>query len=64
MAIYPMILSSKKRQCWLWYTWEPRRQRIIAHAFGPRRKKTLQKLLGLLSGFSVTFWRTDNFIAG
>lgn len=33
----------------------------IAHVFGRRSKKTLRKLLGLLSGFNVAFWCTDNF---
>ncbi|RXO30037.1 IS1 family transposase, partial [Salmonella enterica] len=50
-----------KQQRWLWYAWEPRLKRIIAHAFGSRGKKTLRKLLGLLSGFNVAFWCTDNF---
>ncbi|EME2978536.1 IS1 family transposase, partial [Salmonella enterica] len=43
--------------------WESRLKRIIAHVYGCRRKKTLRKLLGLLSGFNVAFWCTDNFNA-
>lgn len=57
------FVGNKKQQRWLWYAWEPRLKRIIAHAFGNRSKKTLRKLLGLLSGFNVAFWCTDNFSA-
>ncbi len=57
------FVGNKKQQRWLWYAWEPRLKRIIAHAFGRRNKKTLRKLRGLLSGFSVGFWCTDNFNA-
>ncbi|ENF4439120.1 IS1 family transposase, partial [Salmonella enterica subsp. enterica serovar Anatum] len=57
------FVGNKKQQRWLWYAWEPRLKRIIAHAFGGRSKKTLRKLLGLLSGFNVAFWCTDNFSA-
>lgn len=55
------FIGNKKQQRWLWYAWEPRLKRIIAHVFGSRSRKTLRKLLGLLSGFSVAFWCTDNF---
>lgn len=48
---------------WLWYAWEPRLKRIIVHAFESWSKKTLRKLLGLMSGFDVAFWCTDNFSA-
>lgn len=57
------FVGNKKQQRWLWYACEPRLKRIIAHAFGGRSKKTLRKLLGLLSGFNVAFWCTDNFCA-
>ncbi len=39
------FIGNKKRQRWLWYAWEPRLKRIIAHVFGSRSKKTLGKLL-------------------
>ncbi|MDF7679644.1 IS1 family transposase [Enterobacteriaceae bacterium ESL0689] len=55
--------GSKKQQRWLWYAWEPRLKRIIAPTFGRRSKKTLRRLLRLLSGFHVAFWCTDNFSA-
>ncbi|AYN25535.1 IS1 family transposase (plasmid) [Buttiauxella sp. 3AFRM03] len=57
------FVGNKKKQRWLWYAWEPRLKRIIAHTFGRRSKKTLRQLLGLLSGFNVAFWCTDNFSA-
>lgn len=57
------FVGNKRRQRWLWYAWEPRLKCIIAHAFGRRSKKTLRKLLGLLSGFNVAFWCTDNLSA-
>ncbi|QAX78710.1 IS1 family transposase [Yersinia hibernica] len=57
------FVGNKKRQRWLWYAWEPRLKRIVAHAFGRRSKMTQCKLLGLLSGFRVAFWCTDNFSA-
>lgn len=57
------FIGNKKQQRWLWYAWEPRLKRIIAHTFGRRSKKTLRKLLRLLSDFDVTFWCTDNFSA-
>ncbi|EAW1231035.1 IS1 family transposase [Salmonella enterica] len=55
------FISNKKQQRWLWQAWEPRLKRIIAHSFGSRGKKTLRKLLGLLSDFSIAYWCTDNF---
>ncbi|MGL9751110.1 MAG: IS1 family transposase [Symbiopectobacterium sp.] len=57
------FVSNKKRQCWLWYAWEPRLKRIIAHAFGSLSKKMLRKLLKLFSGFRVAFWCTDGYRA-
>jgi insertion element IS1 protein InsB len=57
------FIGNKKRQRWLWYAWEPRLKRIIAHVFGSRSKKTLCKLLKLLSGFNVAFWCTDGYRA-
>lgn len=38
-------------------------KRIIGHDFGSRSKKTLCKLLKLLSGFNVVFWCTDGYRA-
>ena len=57
------FIGNKKRQRWLWYAWEPRLKRIIAHVFGSRSRKTLCNLLTLLSGFNVAFWCTDGYRA-
>lgn len=47
----------------MWYAWEPRLKRIIAHTFGRRSKKIFRNLLKLLIDFNVAFWCTDNFSA-
>lgn len=57
------FVDNKKQQHWLWYAWEPRLKRIVAHAFGRHSKKTLCNLLKLLVGFKVTFWCTDSLSA-
>ncbi|MDC9596692.1 IS1 family transposase [Xenorhabdus anantnagensis] len=57
------FIGNKKQQRWLWYAWEPRLKRIIAHTFGRRSKKTLKKLLKKLSHFKVVFGCTDKFKA-
>lgn len=57
------FVGSKKCQRWLWYVWEPRLKQIIGHVFGSRSKKTLRRLLKLLSGFNVAFWCTDGYRA-
>ncbi|WP_187655748.1 IS1 family transposase, partial [Xenorhabdus sp. PB62.4] len=57
------FVGNKKYQRWLWYAWEPRLKRIIAHTLGRRSKKTLKKLLKKLSRFNVAFWCTDKFKA-
>ncbi|HGX8986644.1 TPA: IS1 family transposase, partial [Escherichia coli] len=57
------FVGNKKQQRWLWYAWEPRFKRIVAHAFGRRSKKVFRQLLKRLSGFNVAFWCTDNFRA-
>ncbi len=55
------FVGSKKNQRWLWYAWEPRMKRIVAHVFGDRSRKTLDKLLALLSPFKVRFYCTDDY---
>ncbi|KEQ11731.1 transposase [Endozoicomonas montiporae] len=55
------FVGSKKNQRWLWYAWEPRFKRIIAHAFGRRTDATLKKLLKLLEPYSFEFICTDNW---
>ncbi|NHB98758.1 hypothetical protein C5470_21575 [Photorhabdus stackebrandtii] len=36
-------------------------KKIVAHVFGDRSGKTLEKLLALLSPFDVRFYCTDDF---
>ncbi|CDL86224.1 hypothetical protein XCR1_2870001 [Xenorhabdus cabanillasii JM26] len=48
-------MGNKKNQRWLWYAWESRLKRIVAHVFGDRSRKTLDKLLALLSPFNIRF---------
>lgn len=55
------FVGNKKKQRWLWYAWEPRLKTMIAHVFGSRGKRTLKKLLKLLSAFNVAFWCTDGY---
>ena len=54
-------VGSKKQQRWLFYAYEPRSKRIIAHVLGPRTKATLRVLLDQLSGFNVSFFCTDGW---
>ncbi|WP_419534371.1 IS1 family transposase [Endozoicomonas sp.] len=55
------FVGSKKQQRWLFYAWEPRFKKIIAHAFGSRSTETLKKLLGRLARFKVSFYCTDDW---
>ncbi len=54
-------MNNKKNCRWLWYAWEPRYKRIIAHAFGKRNTDTLRALLVLLKPFDISFFCTDDF---
>ena len=55
------FVGNKKQQRWLFYAWEPRFKKIIAHAFGSRSKETLKKLLERLARFKVSFYCTDDW---
>ncbi len=55
------FVGSKKQQRWLFYAWEPRFKKIIAHAFGFRSTETLKKLLERLARFKVSFYCTDDW---
>ncbi len=54
-------MGSKKQQRWLWYAYDPRLKRIIAHAFGARNEETFRKLMDELASFDVAFWCTDGY---
>ncbi len=55
------FVGNKKNQRWLWYVWEPNKKRVVAHVFGDRSRKTLKKLLALLSPFTIRFYCTDDY---
>ncbi|WP_187650959.1 IS1 family transposase [Xenorhabdus indica] len=55
------FVGHKKNPRWLWYAWEPTMKRIVAHVLGDRSRKTLKKLLTLLSPFNIQFYCTDNY---
>ncbi|WP_208612550.1 IS1 family transposase [Xenorhabdus vietnamensis] len=55
------FVGNKKNQRWLWYAWEPNKKRVVAHVFGDRSRKTLKKLLALLSPFTIRFYCTDDY---
>ena len=55
------FVGNKKNQRWLWYAWEPRYKRVIAHAFGKRDKETFNELQSLLSKFTIPFYCADNY---
>ena len=53
------FVGQKKRQRWLWYAFEPRAKRIVAHVFGRRTEQTLKKLFHLLQAVEIQFVCTD-----
>ena len=55
------FVGNKKNRRWLWYAWEPRYKRVIAHAFGKRNAETMEQLLNLLSRFEIGTYCTDHF---
>ena len=52
---------NKKNQRWLWYAWEPRFRRVLAHAFDRRNETTQKKLLALSAPYNFLFYCTDHF---
>lgn len=55
------FVGKKKNQRWLWYAWEPRYKRVIAHAFGKRDIDAFKELQRLLSKFTIPFYCTDDY---
>ncbi|MGF1742784.1 IS1 family transposase [Vibrio profundum] len=55
------FVGNKKSQRWLWYAWEPRFKRIVAHAFGKRNTDAFHHLMSLLPPFTIDFFCTDDF---
>ena len=56
-------VGSKKKQRWLFYAWEPRFKKVLAHVFGSRTHQTLEKLLSKLkpSVRKIRFIRTGGW---
>ena len=55
------FVGKKRNQRWLWYAWEPRYKRVIAHAFGKRDTDAFKELQRLLSKFTIPFYCTDDY---
>ncbi len=55
------FVGSKRQQRWLFYAWEPRFKKIIAHAFGARSGSTLNPLLERLSSYDFRYYCTDDW---
>ena len=55
------FVGDKKNQRWLFYTWEPRYRKVIAHVFGSRTTETLKKLIALLKPYKFKFYCTDDW---
>jgi insertion element IS1 protein InsB len=51
--------GNKKRQCWTIYGIEKETRRVLAFICGRRTKKNIQKLLNLLSAFTIEMFYTD-----
>ncbi|WP_274714201.1 IS1 family transposase [Xenorhabdus bovienii] len=54
-------VKSKKQPRWLFYAYDSIRRKVIAHVFGPRTKKTLMRLLALLTPFNIVIYMTDGW---
>ncbi|MDC9598510.1 IS1 family transposase [Xenorhabdus sp. XENO-2] len=52
------LSAIRKTHASFWYAWEPEQKAIIAHVFGDRSRKTLNKLL---APFEVQFYCTDDY---
>ena len=55
------FVGHKKNQRGLWYAWDPRFKRVIAHAFGRRNTAAFNELKRLLSRSDIRFYCTDDF---
>ena len=55
------FVGNKGNQRWLFYAWEPRYQKVIAHVFGRRTKATLNRLIALIKPYKFRFYCTDDW---
>jgi insertion element IS1 protein InsB len=46
-------VGNKRHQHWLFYGFDTKRKKVLAHVFGPRNIETLRRLLQLLKKFSI-----------
>ena len=54
-------VGNKRRQHWLFYGFDTKRKKVLAHVFGPRTSETLRRLLQLLKKFSIGMFTTDGW---
>jgi len=55
------FVGNKEKQRWLFYAWEPRYQKVIAHVFGRRTKATQNRLIALIEPYKFRFYCTDDW---
>ena len=55
------FVGNKKQQRWLFYAWEPRFKKVIAHALGRRTIETLKLLYERLLPYNFSFYCTDDW---
>ena len=55
------FVGNKKQQRWLFYAWESRFKKVIAHALGSRTIETLKLLLERLLPYKFSFYCTDDW---
>jgi insertion element IS1 protein InsB len=54
-------VGNKRQQHWLFYGFDTKRKKVLAHVFGPRTTETLRRLLQLLKKFSIGMFTTDGW---
>lgn len=55
------FVKNKRHRHWLWYAFDTKRKRVVAHTFGPRTDATCRQLLALLSPFQIGFITSDDW---
>ena len=55
------FVGNKKQQRWLFYVWEPRFMKVIAHALGSRTIEILKLLLERLLPYKFSFYCTNDW---
>jgi insertion element IS1 protein InsB len=54
-------VGNKRQQIWLFYGFDTKRKKVLAHVFGPRTAGILKRLLHLLKEFSIGMFTTDGW---